>query len=286
MTARRYQLNGFYWSSVNGYRGSYLTAYGNGDYGIYAFDSVWGRFEHIVRGRPAGFGLLHRPVLPLPRGDRRRDLRPQRARVQRHQRGRRPRPRQPRVDGQPRGHRAQHARLGAAGAAAGDHDRRQLDPRQQRPPTRRRSDSSARPTAWASCIGGGRDNLVTGNLVEDNPTFGIAILPNLDDNLWLTQGNAVRDNVVRRSGRADLALGAPSRRGRLLRRQRRISTSLPPAIETVRAAAARASAAAASRGPTFGLLARFAQALGGHWYPRRPGRPSRRRRRRPRCRTR
>ena len=38
MTARHYQLNGFYWRSVWGYRGSYLTAYGNGDYGLFAFD--------------------------------------------------------------------------------------------------------------------------------------------------------------------------------------------------------------------------------------------------------
>jgi hypothetical protein len=36
MTARRYVLNGFYWTGVDGYRGSYLTAYNDGDYGIYA----------------------------------------------------------------------------------------------------------------------------------------------------------------------------------------------------------------------------------------------------------
>ena len=49
MTARHFGLNGFYWAGVNGYRGSYLTAYGNGDYGVYAFDSVWGRFDHTTR---------------------------------------------------------------------------------------------------------------------------------------------------------------------------------------------------------------------------------------------
>jgi len=57
MTARHYQLNGFYWTGVNGYRGSYLTAYANGDYGIYAYRSVWGRFEHsYASGSPdSGF---------------------------------------------------------------------------------------------------------------------------------------------------------------------------------------------------------------------------------------
>lgn len=48
MTARNYTGNGFFWSGVDGYRGSYLTAYRNGDYGLYAFDSVNGLFEHSL----------------------------------------------------------------------------------------------------------------------------------------------------------------------------------------------------------------------------------------------
>lgn len=57
MTARNYTSNGFYWTGVNGYRGSYLTAYNNGDYGIYSFDSVNGEFDHSYgSGSPdAGF---------------------------------------------------------------------------------------------------------------------------------------------------------------------------------------------------------------------------------------
>ncbi|HVW67750.1 MAG TPA: right-handed parallel beta-helix repeat-containing protein [Steroidobacteraceae bacterium] len=46
MTARYYTLNGFYWTGVRGFRGSYLTAYDNGDYGIYAFGATDGVFEH------------------------------------------------------------------------------------------------------------------------------------------------------------------------------------------------------------------------------------------------
>ena len=46
MTARNYTTNGFFWTGVDGYRGSYLTAYRNGDYGVYAFDSVNGLVEH------------------------------------------------------------------------------------------------------------------------------------------------------------------------------------------------------------------------------------------------
>ncbi|HAS12179.1 MAG TPA: hypothetical protein DCS55_16940 [Acidimicrobiaceae bacterium] len=47
MTAQNYTTNGFFWTGVTGYRGSYLTAYRNGDYGVYAFDSVKGQLEHI-----------------------------------------------------------------------------------------------------------------------------------------------------------------------------------------------------------------------------------------------
>lgn len=46
MTGRNYTTNAFYWRGVQGYRGSYLSAYRTGDYGLYAFDSVHGQFDH------------------------------------------------------------------------------------------------------------------------------------------------------------------------------------------------------------------------------------------------
>jgi hypothetical protein len=57
MTAQNYSRNGFFWTGVEGYRGSYLTAYRTGDYGIYAFDSVKGQLEHsYAAGSPdAGY---------------------------------------------------------------------------------------------------------------------------------------------------------------------------------------------------------------------------------------
>jgi Right handed beta helix region len=57
MTARDYTSNGFLWTGVTGYRGSYLTAIRNGDYGIYAFGSTHGQFDHDYgAGSPdAGF---------------------------------------------------------------------------------------------------------------------------------------------------------------------------------------------------------------------------------------
>jgi plastocyanin len=57
MTARNYKRNGFFWTGVKGYRGSYLSAIRNGDYGIYAFDSTYGQFDNDYgAGSPdAGF---------------------------------------------------------------------------------------------------------------------------------------------------------------------------------------------------------------------------------------
>lgn len=50
MTARNYTSNGFFWTGSDRYRGSYLTAYRNGDYGIYAFDAYHGQFDNSYGG--------------------------------------------------------------------------------------------------------------------------------------------------------------------------------------------------------------------------------------------
>ncbi len=57
LTARNFTENGFFWNGVLGYRGSYLTAYRNGDYGVYAYDSQYGQFDHsYASGSPdSGF---------------------------------------------------------------------------------------------------------------------------------------------------------------------------------------------------------------------------------------
>ncbi|HSL59400.1 MAG TPA: right-handed parallel beta-helix repeat-containing protein [Acidimicrobiales bacterium] len=55
MTARNYTTNGFFWTGSDRYRGSYLTAYRNGLYGIYAFDSVTGQLDNsYASGSPDG----------------------------------------------------------------------------------------------------------------------------------------------------------------------------------------------------------------------------------------
>jgi hypothetical protein len=57
MTARNYIGNGFFWTGSDYHRGSYLTAYRNGDYGIYGFNSYHAQYDHSLgSGSPdAGF---------------------------------------------------------------------------------------------------------------------------------------------------------------------------------------------------------------------------------------
>ncbi|CAN5496945.1 hypothetical protein BH10ACT1_BH10ACT1_30150 [soil metagenome] len=57
LTAQNFTKNGFFWTGVDGYRGSYLNAVRNGDYGVYAFESTNGQFDHsYASGSPdAGF---------------------------------------------------------------------------------------------------------------------------------------------------------------------------------------------------------------------------------------
>ena len=57
MTARNFTTNGFFWTGVTGYRGSYLSAIRNGDYGVYAFDSVRGQFDHIYAAGSPDAGI-------------------------------------------------------------------------------------------------------------------------------------------------------------------------------------------------------------------------------------
>ena len=62
LTVRRYVVNGVVWSPaggsgggrpIQGWRGSYITAYDNGLYGIYAFGAQHGRFDHVyASGHP------------------------------------------------------------------------------------------------------------------------------------------------------------------------------------------------------------------------------------------
>ncbi len=57
MTARHFEGNGFYWTGVKGYRGSNLTAFNNGDYGIYSYSAIDGQFDNSLAAGHPGTGF-------------------------------------------------------------------------------------------------------------------------------------------------------------------------------------------------------------------------------------
>jgi plastocyanin len=264
LTTRHYQVNGVYWTGVQGYRGSYLTAYANGDYGVYAFNSVWGRIEHsYASGHPdSGFYIgecfpCHAVMTDVL------------------------------AEGNAIGYSGTNAggdllvvnsewRDNMGGIVPNTLDSELLPP--QRGATiagnwvhdNNNTDAPAKRLLWPSLgmgiiVAGGRDNEVRGNLVEDQEGYGIALMPNIDDNLWLTSGNRVEDNLVRRSGRGDLAIGAPGA-GQDCFSNNDFSTSAPVGIELLHACGTLlpGRAGGGEWGATIGLLTRFAEALNGH----------------------
>ncbi len=262
MTARHYALNGFYWSGVNGYRGSYLTAYANGDYGIYAFGSRYGRFDHdYASGHPdSGFYIgqcqpcdavitdvvSEHNALGYSGTNAGGDLRIVNSEWAGNNAGIAPNT----LDSELL---APQAAVEIAGNWV--HDNSATDA-----PLKRLEYPAY---GIGIIVAGGRDNIVEGNLVEDHAVFGIALLPNIDSNFWATRGNTIRHNVVTGSGRADLAMGAPSVNGDCFADNQH-TTSLPPAIETFAACGARIGGGG-DPAATFSLLSRFAAALGGHY---------------------
>ena len=223
LTARNFTENGFFWNGVLGYRGSYLTAYRNGDYGVYAYDSQYGQFDHsYASGSPdsgfyigqcnpchavitdvvseynqLGYSGIERERRPLPRElgvvaqPHRHRAEQLRRRGARHRRVRRPSPAtSSRDNGDPRRGARQRAAFDAG--------------------VRRRHRDRRRASATS----------ITKNRVADNAKVGIALAPSPG----LAGGAATGRRATRspttwceRSGLADLAVVlADARRRQLL----------------------------------------------------------------------
>jgi plastocyanin len=213
LTAIGYTVNGFFWNGVTGYRGSYLTAVDGWVYGIYAFDSVDGLFEHSYASGSwdAGFYIgqcdpcnaVVTDVLAEFNG---------------------------------LGYSGTNSsgniyivdsewRHNVAGVVPNTLDSELLPPvnnvvvagnyihhngEDERAPNR-----TAEWSAFGNgvVLAGARDSVVRNNLLVNNPTSGVQVVSMIDANLWPSGGNEVRDNVVLGSGRADLALGGPLEQG-------------------------------------------------------------------------
>jgi len=209
ITARNFVTNGFYWDGVTGYRGSYLTAIDDWVYGIYAFDSVDGLFEHSYASGSwdAGFyvgqcdpcNAVVTNVLAEFNG---------------------------------LGYSGTNSsgdiyivnsewRYNVGGIVPNTLDSELLPPshdvlvagnyihhngESERAPNRS--------AEWSSfgngvVLAGVRDSVVRNNLMVNNASGGVEVVSMIDANLWRSGGNEVRDNMIRGSGRADLLLGGP-----------------------------------------------------------------------------
>ncbi len=209
MTARHYTSNGFYWTGVTGYRGSYLTAYSNGDYGIYAYNSVNGQFDHsFAAGQPdSGFYIggchpCHALITDVI---------------------------------------SEGNALGFSGTNAGGdltisdsiwrNNMGGIVPNtldsEPNPPqngdtiinnlveNNNNYDAPADPLEYPSIgngimLAGGINNVVKDNRVSGEKYYGILVISNLDTHFWEPGGNSITNNTVSDSGVADLALAALS----------------------------------------------------------------------------
>ncbi|HEU4785665.1 MAG TPA: right-handed parallel beta-helix repeat-containing protein [Ktedonobacterales bacterium] len=229
MTAHHYVGNGFYWTDQTGYRGSYLTAYDNGDYGIYAFGSKRGEFDRSYASGSPDSGFYIGQCYPC--------------------------------DALITDVISEWNGLGYSGTNAGGnliiqnsewaHNSAGIVPNtldsEKGPPERGTSvignyvhdngNEKAPYNLWSHIplgdgilVPGGDLNYIANNRVANNSEYGILVLGNIDRNFWLASGNVVKGNTVTGSGVADLALSAPSGANNCFA-DNKAATTAPPLLE-------------------------------------------------------
>jgi plastocyanin len=230
LTVRHATLNGFFWTGVTGYRGSWLTAYNNGDYGVYAFDSRDGLFEDSYASGSPDAGFYIGQCFPC--------------------------------DAVVRRVTAEHNAVGYSGTNAGGelyvlsstwrYNRAGVVPNsldtELYPPQRATTirgnlihDNHSRtaggrgltPLAWGNgvVIGGGRENIVEDNAIANHAGHGVIIAPLVDQNFWPARDNIVRRNLVLNSGRADVSIGGPASAGNCAEEQNNEVVFAPVTLE-------------------------------------------------------
>lgn len=231
MTAHSFTQHGFYWRSVQNYAGRYLTAYNNRLYGIYAFDSRVGVFEHSYASGSGDASFYIGQCHPC--------------------------------DAVINNVVAERSALGYSGTNAGGNLTikdslwrnngtgilpNSLDG-QADPPQRETTivnntveGSGSLPTPGAGLaaaavghgigVAGGVGNDIQGNTVTGNTKYGIVLFLLPDQNIYLPYDNKVVGNTVSNSGLADLAVAAGSGTGNCFS-QNTHGSSAPAAIESL-----------------------------------------------------
>ena len=254
LTAINNTSNGFFWSGVRGYRGSYLTAVNNAVYGIYAFDSSDGLLEHsFASGSPdAGFYIGQCDPCQAVITDSISEW-------------------------NGLGYSGTNAselyivnstfRHNVAGIAPNTLDGELLPPFHDVSVVGNlvhdngNVDAPALAFEWAAqgngiLLAGGGDSYVARNRVLNHPQSGIAVFPMLDANFYMSYDHRVVDNVVDGSGLADLTLGGPSTSGNCFAGNEHTS-SLPAALELTQPCAGLRSPVLFEIGSTTAQLGRL-----------------------------
>lgn len=212
LTTRNATLNGVFFTGLRGYRASYVTAYNNGIYGIYAFDATDGLFEHsYASGSPdAGFYIGQCEPCEAIITDSV-------------------------AEWNALGYSGTNAsgelylvdsvwRNNIVGIAPNTLDSELLPPQHDITivgnlvHSNNNREAPALDLEWPTfgngiIVAGGNAALIERNLIVDHERSGVLITPNLSKNFWMTADNQVRDNVIRGAGYADLTLSGPAMGG-------------------------------------------------------------------------
>lgn len=229
LTVMNARVNGVFWTGVRGYRASYVTSINNAVYGIYAFDSGDGLFEHsYASGSPdAGFYIGQCDPCDAVVTD-----------VVAEWNG--------------VGYSGTNAstelyivnstwRYNGTGVAPNTLDGELLPPlhdvaivgnivHDNGVP-----DAPMLPWQWAAqgngvMIAGGHSSYVARNLIFNHPLSGVAIVPMLDANFYMSRDHIIEDNDIRGSGLAHISLSGPSGSGSCFSGNEDAQT-MPPALE-------------------------------------------------------
>lgn len=231
LSVRNFSLNGVYWNTSKGFKGSYLTVYNNGDYGVYAFNSTDGIFDNIYASGHPDSGIYIGQCYPC--------------------------------NSLIYDNIIEGNALGYSGTNAGGHlylynniwrdNMSGIVPNtldsELNPPGRETTiignlvidnNNYEAPTNRFGLVAKGMGIVAPGrvgdiiekNIVVNHDRYGIVASPMLDANLYFSQHVQIKDNVVLDSGYTDLALAGPWGPGNCFEGNV-YQTSTPPLLEQV-----------------------------------------------------
>ena len=264
ITARNALLNGFYWATVKGYRGSYLTAYNNGDYGVYAFDAVDGVLDHSYATGSPDAGFYIGQCYPC--------------------------------DAIVNNVVSEYNGLGYSGTNSGGslyitssifrNNKGGLAPNtldsELLPPEREtfiignliennnNYNSPATNSTYLSygngvVIAGGNNNIIKNNVIVDHDLYGVILTASMDVNYWPAHGNRVEENLILSSRKADIAVSGVSNLANCFEGNY-FNTSIPPGLQALNGCEKNIIPLSADLSGLWSTIARLIYANTGDFY--------------------